>query len=368
MIKNYFKYIFIISLPLIFFSQITFAQVPISLNVAPHTFDFQVFPGEKIENKIMLANPSPIAIPILVKVLNFGAAGEDGEINFFESNEDISINLAKWIKIENPNFILEPDETEKINFSIEVPENAEPGGKYATVLLEPQLPSFYFEKGATKVIPNIGVLFLVSVRTEGLKKPEEPLTILEFTIPESLHLKKLENSLASIFSIFFEIRAAEKEIFTIVETSQLPFSLRIKNNDIYHLKPEGKLVISRIPLINTNIKLINTNKIVGEIEIQKTTILPGKIRAFPVEFKPELPEKLIKYLPVQIANFFSQNLFIGKYRAHLLLTIENDKIEKEIEFWIFPWKTVLTSSLTLIGLFLLRKRILTALKVLIKIK
>ena len=271
--------------------------------------------------------------------------------------DDISYNPRKWIKIENPNFILDPGETEMVNFSIEIPENAEPGGKYAVVLFEPQLPSWYFKEGQPRAIPVIGVLFLFSVEVEGLTRPEIPLIVVEFNIPENLHLKRLENLLLGVVGIFTEVQAAEKEAFTIVETSHLPFSLRIKNNDIYHIKPEGKLLILR-----------ENGKIVGETEIQKTTILPGKIRKFPVEFKPELPEKLTKYLPASISNFISQNLLWGKYQAQLVLTTESGIIKNEIEFWAFPWKIFLVVFLIIIILILTRKRIGAAAKVLLKSK
>jgi len=315
--------------------------------------------------KIKIYNKSEIPIPIQVKVTNFGAQEESGTITFFEEPaikegeiDDTSYNPRKWIKIENSNFILDPGETEMVNFSVEIPENAEPGGKYAVVLFEPQLPSYYFKEGQPRAIPVIGVLFLFSVKAEGLTRPEEPLTIIEFNIPEKFHLKKLENLLFRVAGIFTEVRAAEREALTIVETSHLPFTLRIKNNDIYHIRPEGKLTI-----------LKSNGKIIGETEIQKTTILPGKIRKFPVEFKTELPEKLEKYLPASILNFISKNLLFGKYRAHLLLTAGDDKIEKEIEFWVFPWKITL-AIVFIVFLFLLflvryRKRLKLAIRVLI---
>ena len=367
--KNFLDFIKVFILVIILFPFLVNGEEQIKLFVSPEIFELEVKRGQILKDKIKIFNKSEVPIPIGVTVTNFGAQEESGTITFFEEPKrtqkecpetrprdtdggDVSYNPRKWIKIENPNFILEPGEKEEVKFEVNISDNAEPGGHYAVVLFEPKLPSHYFEKGSVKAIPKIGVLFLFSVKVEGLTRTEIPLTIVEFAIPEKFHLEKLEDFFVKT------VKAAQEEL-TIVETSHLPFTLRIKNNDIYHIKPEGKLVISK-----------ENGKIVGEREIQKTTILPGKIRKFPVEFEPNLPEKLKKYLPAIISNFLSKNLLFGKYKAHLLLTTKNNIIEKEIEFWVFPWKfTLSTFFVVLIFLFFLikyRKRIKSAIKVLIK--
>jgi len=341
----------------LFFSQkIKAQQKEIKLFVSPELFELEVKRGQTLEDKIKIYNKSEVPVPIETTVTNFGAQEETGTMTFFEEpakrvgpEDDISYNPRKWIKVENPNFILDPNETNEVKFKIEIPENAEPGGHYAVALFEPKLPSFYFEKGAIQTIPKIGVLFLFSVKVEGLERAEIPFTIVEFAIPEKFHLQKLED--------FFikTVRAAEELI--IVEKSHLPFTLSLKNNDIYHIKPQGKLEISK-----------SNGKIVGETEIKEITILPGKTRKFPVEFKPDLPGISKKYLPASISNFISGNLLFGKYKAHLLLTTGDAKIEKDIEFWAFPWKivlsTVLICSIFLIILIKYRKRIKLAIRVL----
>jgi GxxExxY protein len=341
-------------------------QQEIKLLISPEMFEWQVKRGEKFSEKMIIYNRSEVPVPIEATVTNFGAQEESGTITFFEEpakrvgeEDDISFNPRKWIKIENPNFILDPKEMAEVKLRVEIPENAEPGGHYAVVLFEPKLPSFYFEKEAVRAIPKIGVLVLFSVEVEGVKKVEKPLIISEFIIPEKFRLQKLEDLLANISGLFQKAQAENRALFSIVEKSELPFSLGIKNEDIFHIKPEGKLSI------------INSwGKIVGETEIKKTTVLPGKTRKFPVEFKPNLPKNLVKYLPAWVSSFISQNLLFGKYKALLSLKIEDDIVNKEIEFWIFPWKVVLPFSFfTLLILFLIikyRKRIKSAFLVLFK--
>ena len=343
----------------VFFPFLAKAENEIKLFVAPEMFELEVKRGQILEDKIKIFNKSDVPMPIEVMVTNFGAQEESGTMTFFEEptkrgeEDDISYNPRKWIKIESPNFILDAGETEEVKFKVEIPENAEPGGHYAVALFEPKLPPFYFEKGTVQVIPKIGVLFLFSVKVEGLERTAEPPTIAEFLIPEKFHLQKLED--------FFikTVKAAKEEKFSIVETSHLPFTLSVKNNDIYHIKPEGKLEV-----------LKENGKIVGETEIKETTILPGKIRKFPIEFKPDLPERFERYLPASVSNFISQNFLLGKYQARLLLTTDFATIEKEFEFWVFPWKialsTIFVAFIFLTLLVKYRKRIKSALRVLVR--
>ena len=172
-------------------------------------------------------------------------------------------------------------------------------------------------------------------------------------------LKRVENFLASVTGLFNEVKSEEKNSLNVVETSRLPFTLRIKNIDIYHIKPEGKLSIFKA---NGDLAL--------ETKISKTTILPGKIRKFPVELKPELPQRIKKYLPASASDFISKNILWGKYKAVLSLSAENKKLEQSIEFWAFPWRFWLSTGLAIavLTLFLVKwkNRIWLASKALLK--
>ena len=327
-----------------------------SLKIAPHTLELKVKRGEIINEKIRILNQSSFPIPIIAKPINFGAEEETGNMLFYDHGKDSSSEPQNWIKIEKPNFILSAGETEAVNFSIKIPEDINPGGYYATIIFEPQLPPTYFKKGQPKAIPKIGAIFLFSVEIDGLDRSSEPMAIAEFNIPEKFHLKKIEDSLKNIMGLIPSARAKKEKQFSIVETSQLQFNLLIKNNDIYHIKPSGKLAIHS-----------GNNKTIGETEIPRTTILPGKSRKIPVEFNPEIPEAVQK-LPDPLSDFISKNLFFGKYHASLMLNADGIATQEEIEFWVFPWKFFLIIVLIMIVIILMRKRIKKAIMVLIRKK
>lgn len=346
-----------ISFILVSFSGVIMAQGP-QIGVSPPIFELNVERGQTLEQKVKVYNPGDMPLPIHVRPTDFTADENSGQILFDESASDISFASRFWFKIDNSDFILEPKEIEEIKFSIMVPDNAEPGGHYATLMLEPQLPSFYFEEDKPRVIPYVGILFLLSVNVDGIFRPEFPLTVVEFNIPEKFHLKPLENFIASV-------SAAENNMFSILGSSNLSFVLRIKNNDIFHIKPSGKLSIFS-GKIDENASRLDEKRSRHAVEITKTTILPGKTRDIPVEFIAKLPEGIQKYLPAFIAEFISSNLMWGKYTA--VLELEGKPLES-MEFWVLPWKTGLSTIFVLFIIMFLtlkyRKRIKSAIHALI---
>jgi len=321
----------------------------LGLSVSPQIFELDVFAGQIIEKKINLKNLSSVPIPILVKTTDFTAHDYSGEMEFDESLNDPIIASRKWFEIENPNFIMDAGEKKELSFAISVPQNAEPGGHYSVVLFEPQLPSYYFEEGQPKTIPVIGVLFMISVQNLNLEPViiEKKIEIAEFKIPEK---EKILNFLGRIIS------AAQASDITIVENKPSEFFLAVKNNDIYHHKISGKILIYN-----------SLGKIAGESEIKKTTVLPGKIRQFPVNISSDAP-KFLKFLPAAVSSFISRNTSIGKYRVVLDLAGENDNVElnQSMTFWAFPWKIIIIFIVLAILIFLLRKRVGLATKIIFK--
>ena len=332
------------------------------LMIAPDIFELKLEKGEVFSGVIKIYNKGEAPLPLEAVVSNFDAEEISGTAVFYDnlvdSNEvdDFLFSPRRWIKIGNPNFILSPEETVRVKFTVSVPENAEDGGHYAVIFFEPKVSSniSYQNETGVSVVSKIGTLFLISIGER--KKPTDNsfLIVSEFSIPENFHLKKIENSVISITGLISTAYAETIKTFSVVETSQLQFNLHIKNNDAYHIKPSGKLAI-----------LSNSGKTIGETEIKKTTILPGKTRQIPVDFDPEIPVAF-KKLPGPLLSFISKNLFFGKYHASLVLDIDGISKKEEIEFWIFPWKLFLVTAFILAILILIRKRIKKAVKVLIK--
>jgi len=299
------------------------AQESVTLGVHPPIFELNLKRGQVFQSKITIWNKSNIAIPLEAVMTSFTAADELGRIQFEKGD------IADWFKIEKPGFILKPGEVREVNFQISVPKNAKEKGYYQVILFKPKLSSQYFKEGETRTIPQIGVLFLISVGEKGKANFE----IVEFGISEKSRIKPLEKLTRTV----------------LVDGSYIPFILRVKNNDIYHIKPSGSLKIYKT---TENSSLQN---IIGEAEIKETTILPGEIRRFSVNFKPDLSKNLYKFLPDFLADFLSENFYWGKYKVVLELH-GSGTIEKEMNIFIFPLKgTIILILLVFLVLFIMIK-------------
>jgi len=286
---------------------VVFAQQnnSVTLRVQPPIFELDLQRGQTFQNKITIWNKSNIPIPLEAVVISFTASDESGRIQFGGDETD----AKDWFKIEKPGVIVNPGFKREINFQISVPTNAKEQGYYEAILFKPKLSPQYFKERETITVPQIGVLFLISVGKKGAANFE----IVEFGISEEQRIKPLEKLARTV----------------LVNGSYIPFILRVKNNGNYHLKPSGILKI-----------VGNNNRILGEVDIEETTILPGKIRQLSVNFKPDLSQNLYNFLPDFLADFLSQNFYWGKYKVFLELQ-GSGKIEREISIWILPYNGII---------------------------
>jgi len=325
-----------------------FVKATVGISISPSRFDLVIFPGETFEGEIKIKNESEIALPLTVKILPFGAKEGTGEMEFYQPKEN---DPTSWFSFEKNEMILEPKERKTINFKIRIPPETPPGGYYLFVYFEPRFPPHYFEEGSgPKTIPVVGIPFLIST-SELLLEPQEgkELEVLEFSIPEKERVRVFENLFSQITKNLKFVGVAEaSQNQEILFTKATPsfILIKLKNNDIYHLKPFG------------TISFYNSfGKKIGELNLKGETILPGKSR----EFKVNLKENL-HFLP------------LGKFKAELNLKAKSP-VRGEIvfsgekpSFSFFPLTNFYFLTffiLFLILLFLLRKRIKLAIKVLI---
>lgn len=101
----------------------------------------QIFlnPGEIYHGSIDVVNLSSSVddLSYQVNILPYSVVGSEYSANFLARS---SYNeIIDWINIENPTGVLSPNESKTVNYTITVPEDAAPGGQYASlsVLSEP---------------------------------------------------------------------------------------------------------------------------------------------------------------------------------------------------------------------------------------
>ena len=273
----------------------------VSILIAPQRFDLSIFPGDSYTGQFKIENKSEVPLSISVRAIPFGAEEGTGQMRFEAVSPDCP---SSWIELEKTEILLEPGKTRRLNFQVNVPWESEPGGYYFFVYFEPRFPSHYFTEEGPRVIPVVGVPFLVST-SALLIDPEEgkELEILDFSISKEERVKIVEEffgtiarsasrGLASVGAVYAQVPEIQ-----ITENTPSSFIVSLKNNDIYHLKPLGNLSVYNLL----------GNKI-GQAELKGQTILPGKSRNFEVILIKENESFITRFL-----NFIS----LGSYRAEL---------------------------------------------------
>ncbi|MEA1925740.1 MAG: hypothetical protein U9M90_00640 [Patescibacteria group bacterium] len=231
-----------------------------AISIVPHTFDLTVEPGEEKSDRIKVYNQGEVAVPFTLKMVEFGAKELTGEMMMLERNEDQQ-TPSDWIEFEKEDFVVDPGQKEAINFSVHIPDDAEPQGYYAMALFEADISTLYFNESRVQIVPSMGVLFMLKVA--GGEEAEEALTLLEYSVLDQHHLKgaeKIANFLAQPF-------ISDDEQINVIKSEQPTFLVKIKNNDPYHKKLSGSIKLSGVGW-----------KLENELEVQPVTILPGMTR------------------------------------------------------------------------------------------
>ena len=287
-----------------------FAQEAAGISISPVRFELTANPGDVLENKIKVFNPTDSVISLKIISEDFKAVGEEGHvsIDINEREEDEKIySLKSWITTQPNEFILNPKETKVISFLIEIPKNAEPGGKYGSVI--PTITGSVGEEfTGAKVSSSVAALVLLVVSGDI----KEKLIIDSFTVP------------------------------SFQEYGPVPFEMKFKNKGTVHVKPKGYIIVTDW-----------FGKNVVELELPQKNVMPEATRKVEAEWDT-------KWL-------------FGKYTASIIGvygTSNENLIPRTITFWVLPWKLMLGILAVLLVifviLFLSRKRLRMAAKILLK--
>jgi hypothetical protein len=291
------------------------------ISVSPLIFELTANPGDIIPpNTVKIYNPTDNIISIKMEAEDWKAEGETGQV-IIEPDVERIYSLKswirwvkidsvenKWVKIDPPEFILEPKQEEFVSFIIEVPENAEPGGKYGSILPATTRTAGNKVTG-TAVALKVGALLLLTVSGET----KESLAIKDFTTPSS----------------FFEY-------------GPVPFTIRFENSGTIHEKPKGFITI-------TNWR----DKKVADIEFPQMNVIPNSVRK--IEASWQRKWLFGKYTAMVVGSYGKENF-----------TITSDVLT----FWVIPWRITLVILVVLVLVLLFfyktRKRWQLALKILLK--
>ena len=109
----------------------------INMTISPIKYELDSSTWSTITREAKLTNHTSDTINIITWKSDFVASWEDWAPRFIRKSELVfTQELSDWITIDTPNFIIWPNETKIINFTINIPENATPGWHYWAVFFK----------------------------------------------------------------------------------------------------------------------------------------------------------------------------------------------------------------------------------------
>ncbi len=279
-----------------------------SFQISPPTSNYAGDPGTVSKGTMKVTNLTDTSLTLNISKQNFVAKGEEGEIELVD-NANPLYSLAPWFNIPAGSIEVGPRATKEVTYNISVPANAEPGGRYGSIVfstIPPKLPSG--QSGATVQQNLAGVIFQ---RINGDAKEE----------------LKLESF------------APEKNFY---ETGPVKLYTRVSNQGNVHEKPTGTITIKNFLGFK-----------VAEIPLDEHFIIPASTRRLTNEW-PQGDK---------------QPWLIGKYTAELSANYAGDKtFTGTTSFMVIPWKPLSVAAVILLILFLVfwkgRRRLSRAVRIL----
>lgn len=289
---------------LILFSGIS-AQTT-GVTISPLTFELTANPGDVFSNKLKVYNQTDSTMAIKMEIEDFTVTGEKGEV-IIEPAGTETYSLAQWITTEPETFTLTPKEQKIVDFTINVPVNAEPGGHYGSVLAS-TVGAITEGTPGVGVAQKVGALILLTVSGEI----EEELIVKEFS--------------ALSFS----------------EYGPVSFTIKFENTGTVHLRPRGFVTITNW-----------WGKKVADIEFPQLNVIPGAVRR--IEASWENKWLFGKYTATLVGGY-------GTINTPLEPSVFN--------FWVIPWKIVsgvfVALFLIIFYFYKTRKRWKAAIKILLR--
>lgn len=271
--------------------------------ISPPTFELNANPGDTIENTIKITNLSATPRSFVTSTRNFTAVGEEGAVGLTE--EENSFSLASWMRLLPVSAEIPAGETKTFTFVMDIPENAEPGGHFGSVVFTAGSEEKLDQPGAT-VAQEVASLVLVKIAGDV----DEQADIESFNTESSFY-----------------------------EYGPVNFDIRVKNDGNVHVKPTGNITITNM-----------LGQQVASFAIDPKNVLPDAVRRVPATWNQKY--MFGRYTATAVLNYGS----------------EGSTMVASTSFTGLPYKVVGAASLGLLVVLAMllkgRKRIGKAFKVL----
>lgn len=291
----------------------------LALTASPTRLELEGDKGESVSAVVEFYNESRQVKTYELSTANFESRDESGQPQFVVDQRD----LAVWVELAETRIELKPLERRKINFLINIPQTAEPGGYFAGILGTNVAGESDSEvENEVEVESTTGTLLLLRVKGEL----QEGADILDFQT---------------------------KDKQRVFKSLPVDFSYRFQNTGNSWVKPLGDVVIENIVGGTTKIVPANPdggNVLTKSIRKFQTSWLTraGQTQDMKAPRPPELPSGFWNRVKHEVKYFA-----LGRYTANLTLNYgdnEPKQAQASTVFWVLPWELlfVVVASLVLI--------------------
>lgn len=213
--------------------------------------------------------------------------------------------LKDYLSVPEMSFVLNPGERARIPVTVRIPENAEPGGRYGSVLV------------TTNTLPKEGEA------VSGDARPSSALvtrigTLFFITIPGSTMYEGNLESFKTIPDTWFK------------QSGPINFSVLYRNSGSVHVNPYGEINITNM-----------LGESVGFIELDPWYALPQSLRFREVRWDREW--------------------LFGRYTATISLNRGYEDIvdTATVHFWVIPWQVLVPGVIGIVVVIWVLRYILT---------
>lgn len=172
-----------ISAGLLISAKMLFAQEAVrTITVVPPSAEFQVDPAIKREGILKVVNSSNQPLTFKAQVKDFVVDDTVGTPHILPDNTlSKKYSASSWIAVSPNEFTVAPGKTQQLNYYLQVPADARPGGHYSAIVYEPQ-ELIGVQGTGTGVETHLGTLFYVRVNGNIV----ENATVKKFEAEHSL--------------------------------------------------------------------------------------------------------------------------------------------------------------------------------------
>lgn len=251
--------------------------------VGPGKIELEIKPGESKTIEVTVSNRTGIP-----RVFEIGAEDAQGSTDPTQTltllgDDQGPYTMKDYVSVPVKRFLLPHNERARIPVTITIPPNAEPGGRYGSMLVstvsqEARAGNDQGTASQSAVVARIGALFFITIPGD---------------VARDGSLKKFST-------------LAEKKVF---QQGPVHFGILYENRGNIHMTPYGEMRITNM-----------FGREVGFQELEPWFVLPKSLRLREIEWDREL--------------------LFGRYTATVLINRSYDDVidEMSYSFWVLPWK------------------------------